>query len=95
MKIFPQAGCALAMFLFCVWLCGCATYLPFSVKVQRNIEYAQTGGQSLRLDIYSPRKPVGKLPVVVWIHGGSWNTRQQGFLPDWIHGGAKPGDCEH
>jgi len=60
---------------------GCATHLPFSVKVRRNLEYAQAGGQSLRLDIYSPRHPAGKLPVVVWIHGGAWNSGSKDFCP--------------
>jgi acetyl esterase/lipase len=81
MKFFTRASFVIAPILFCVLLNGCATHLPFSVKVQRNLEYAQVGGQSLRLDIYSPRHPVGKLPVVVWIHGGSWNSGSKDFCP--------------
>jgi len=81
MKFFTWTNFVIAAVLFCVLLNGCATHLPFSVKVQRNLEYARTGGQSLRLDIYSPRRPVGKLPVVVWIHGGSWNSGSKDFCP--------------
>jgi acetyl esterase/lipase len=81
MKFFIRASFVVAAILFCVLLNGCAPYLPFSVKVQRNLEYAQIGGQSLRLDIYSPRHPVGKLPVVVWIHGGAWNSGSKDFCP--------------
>jgi acetyl esterase/lipase len=62
-------------------LCGCAGRLPFSVKVQRNLEYARAGGQPLKLDIYSPKEPTGRLPVVVWIHGGSWNSGSKDFCP--------------
>ena len=81
MIFFTRTNYVIAAVLFCVLLNGCAPYLPFSVKVQRNLEYAQIGGQSLRLDIYSPRHPVGKLPVVVWIHGGSWNSGSKDFCP--------------
>jgi acetyl esterase/lipase len=67
--------------LLCAGLfCGCAR-LPASVKVERDLEYARAGGQSLKLDIYLPRKPAGKLPVVVWIHGGSWNSGSKDFCP--------------
>jgi len=64
-----------------VLLCGCAPRLPDTVKVERDIEFTQAGGQSLRLDIYSPKKPVGRLPVVVWIHGGAWNSGNKDFCP--------------
>jgi acetyl esterase/lipase len=60
---------------------GCVSRLPNTIKVERDIEYAQAGGQSLRLDIYSPKKPAGKLSVVVWIHGGSWNSGSKDFCP--------------
>jgi acetyl esterase/lipase len=60
---------------------GCVSRLPNTVKVERDIEYAQVGGQSLHLNIYSPKKPAGKLPIVVWIHGGSWNSGDKDFCP--------------
>jgi acetyl esterase/lipase len=60
---------------------GCVSRLPDSVKIERDIEYAHVGGQSLRLDIYLPKKSVGKLSVVVWIHGGSWNSGSKDFCP--------------
>jgi len=55
-----------------VFLAGCIGRLPDSVKHDSNIEYARVGTNSLLLDIYSPKQPVGKLPIVLWIHGGSW-----------------------
>jgi acetyl esterase/lipase len=60
---------------------GCAPRLPHTVKVQRDIEYARVNGHSLRLDIYSPKKSAGKLPVVVWLHGGGWNMGDKNFCP--------------
>jgi acetyl esterase/lipase len=62
-------------------LLGGCTGLPSSVRAQRNLEYGRAGGESLKLDIYSPKKPAGKLPVVVWIHGGSWNSGSKDFCP--------------
>jgi acetyl esterase/lipase len=53
--------------------------LPDAVKIMRDIEYAQVGGQRLRLDVYEPKVPVGKLPEVVWIHGGAWNSGNKDF----------------
>ncbi len=61
--------------------CGCTARLPASVHLQRDLEYAKPGGQPLKLDIYLPKKSVGKLPVVVWIHGGSWNSGDKNFCP--------------
>jgi acetyl esterase/lipase len=72
---------ALLISIFSILMCGCVTRLPHTVKVERDIEYAQAGAQSLRLDIYSPKKTVGKLPVVVWIHGGAWNSGSKDFCP--------------
>ena len=62
-------------------LAGCAGRLPANVQVVRDLEYARIGGQSLKLDIYSPQHPAGKLPVVVWIHGGAWNSGDKNFCP--------------
>ncbi len=71
--------------------CGCSTlrtvvafgfpYVPPSVRVQKNIEYAKVDGRSLRLDIYSPKQVRGKLPVMVSIHGGGWDSFSKYFCP--------------
>jgi acetyl esterase/lipase len=37
-----------------------------------NVEYAQVGGTSLRLDLYLPSGTTMPVPVVLWIHGGGW-----------------------
>lgn len=61
-------------------LCGCQ-HLPSGVKVVRDLEYGRAGDRSLKLDIYSPLKPAGRLPVIVWIHGGSWSFGTKDFCP--------------
>ena len=44
-----------------------------SVKVYRDIEYAEVDGRSLLLDVFVPAKLTGPLPTVVFIHGGGWS----------------------
>jgi len=46
--------------------------LPEGVTVERDIEYVPSGGKSRSLDLYVPEKTEGKLPLIVWIHGGAW-----------------------
>jgi acetyl esterase/lipase len=59
--------------LFCLTLvASCVPRLPETVSLRRDIEYARVAGKSLLLDLYLPKQPAGKLPVVVWIHGGAW-----------------------
>ena len=41
--------------------------------IQRNIPYAQPAQDRQVLDVYSPRA-AKNLPVVLWIHGGGWET---------------------
>ena len=42
------------------------------MKVERDLEYARIGDQSLRLDLYRPQSTNGPLPLIVWVHGGGW-----------------------
>jgi acetyl esterase/lipase len=42
------------------------------VQALRNLPYVANGHQRQRLDILLPEKPTGRLPLVVWIHGGGW-----------------------
>lgn len=48
--------------------------VPEGAKVGRDIEYARPGGTPLRLDLYLPDGATGKLPVIVWVHGGGWQA---------------------
>lgn len=42
-----------------------------NTKVERNIKYSSDSFNSL-LDIYTPKEPKGKLPVILFIHGGGF-----------------------
>jgi acetyl esterase/lipase len=43
-----------------------------AVKVLRNLQYVPGGHERNRLDLYLPENPKGRLPVIVWVHGGAW-----------------------
>src|SRR5262249_49163506 len=42
-------------------------------RVKRDIEYAQAGGESLKLDAFVP-KGKGPFPAVIFVHGGGWSA---------------------
>jgi pectinesterase len=48
-------------------------HLLLKNRVKPDIEYAQAGGESLRLDAFTP---VGKgpFPAVIFVHGGGWSA---------------------
>ena len=66
--------------------------LPEGVKVIKDIEYARHDGISLKLDLYVPASAQGKIPVIVFIHGGGWKngSKNSGKQGAWLvpHGFA-------
>ena len=62
------------------------------VKIIRDIEYAQHQGTSLKLDLYLPEQTKGRVPVIVFIHGGGWKngSKESGKRGAWMvpHGFA-------
>ncbi|NDD65069.1 MAG: alpha/beta hydrolase, partial [Acidobacteria bacterium] len=41
--------------------------------LRSNIPYAEPANERQMLDVYAPEKAAA-LPVVLWIHGGGWQT---------------------
>src|ERR1043165_6846460 len=82
-KILQRLGWVAAMFLISNLLTGCALLkTPVGVKRERNIEYARVGKKSLLLDLYTPKQQSSeKLPVLIYIHGGSWLGGSKFFCP--------------
>jgi acetyl esterase/lipase len=54
-------------------------------KVIKDIEFVVVQGQSLKLDLYLPEKPIGS-ELVVWIHGGGWRkgSKENCFFITWL-----------
>jgi len=50
------------------------------VKKIADIEYARSGADSLRLDLYEPENRSGG-PVLVWLHGGGWENSSKAAIP--------------
>ena len=50
--------------------------VPDTVRVERDVPYADTDNPRQRLDLYLPKQasPDKKLPLVVYIHGGGWHS---------------------
>jgi acetyl esterase/lipase len=46
--------------------------LPEGVKALRDLQYVEGGHERNRLDLYLPERAEGRLPLIVWIHGGAW-----------------------
>lgn len=42
------------------------------VRIDRDLAYFTTGGETLRLDVYAPEAEPEKCPVVLLLHGGGW-----------------------
>lgn len=52
-----------------------------AVKTVRNVEYARPDGRPLRLDLYIPANVKSPRPLVVWIHGGGWQSGSKEDTP--------------
>jgi acetyl esterase/lipase len=44
-----------------------------------DLEYAEAGGQPLKLDLYQPSEP--HAPLLVWLHGGRWEVGSKERMP--------------
>lgn len=49
-------------------------------RIDKDIEYAQVAGESLRLDLYRPESSTNA-PLLVWLHGGAWENGSKEQMP--------------
>lgn len=56
-------------------------WLPAGAKVQRDLVYAKVGNKNLHLDLITPEKSDGPVPLVIWIHGGGWSAGTRQSIP--------------
>ena len=67
--------------------------VPAGVKAAPDLVFSSPNGHDLKLDLFLPETPQGKLPVVVWIFSGGFmnnNQKQQEGAAAWLaqHGYA-------
>jgi acetyl esterase/lipase len=48
--------------------------IPDHMQAMRDIEYSANNGQPQLLDLYFPKEYNGKVPVIIWVHGGGWKN---------------------
>jgi acetyl esterase/lipase len=58
-----------------------STPQPLTVE-SKTLTYASRGGQELLLDLYLPQNVRGRLPVIVFLHGGGWSGGTRTTGPD-------------
>ncbi|HEX2866463.1 MAG TPA: alpha/beta hydrolase fold domain-containing protein [Ignavibacteriales bacterium] len=66
------SGFSIVKVFICLVLYSFSSTLHAQKPDYANLEYAKVKGASLKLDLYLPKKMQGKLPLIVWIHGGGW-----------------------
>ncbi len=52
--------------------------IPESMEAIKDIEYKNIDGLSMQLDIYKDKNLKEKVPLIVFIHGGSWKWGKRG-----------------
>jgi acetyl esterase/lipase len=55
--------------------------VPADVEVYRDLSYLPDGHERHTLDVYVPKNAEGKLPLVVWVHGGGWSMGSKNNPP--------------
>jgi acetyl esterase/lipase len=56
--------------------------IPMEIREIKNIEYKNINGKSLQLDMYVPENGKRPMPLLVFIHGGSWKWgKRSDYLP--------------
>lgn len=48
--------------------------IPENVEIVKDVVYGEVDGIKLYLDIVKPKEITGKLPVIVFVHGGAWKS---------------------
>jgi acetyl esterase/lipase len=62
-------------------LSAAATASAQTAPFEKDIVYVRYGAIEPKLDVYLPETRSGKLPVVMWIHGGGWRQGSKDKTP--------------
>ncbi len=52
-----------------------------AMPTHQDLPYVKGGHERQKLDLYLPTKREGKLPLVVWVHGGGWKGGSKSRCP--------------
>jgi acetyl esterase/lipase len=63
----------------------------YPVTVTRDIAYAPPGDRAHLLDLYVPQGVRGRIPIIVYIHGGGWLGGDKADGPDFVEHYANDG----
>lgn len=61
-----------------------STKIVNGLRQMTNIEFSKAGNDQLLLDVYAPQAQQGKLPLVIWIHGGGWISGSRAWCPRFL-----------
>ncbi|MFM7737764.1 MAG: alpha/beta hydrolase fold domain-containing protein [Planctomycetota bacterium] len=65
--------------------------VPRGVKTHRDLAYVGDGHERQTLDLFLPEKADGPLPLIIWIHGGGWQTGSKEGCPPLRNGYTERG----
>jgi acetyl esterase/lipase len=55
--------------------------LPEGVKAFRDLAYVENGHALQKLDLFVPENAQGPLPLIIWVHGGGWQSGSKEGCP--------------
>jgi acetyl esterase/lipase len=58
-----------------------APALPEGTKALRHIAYVTNGHERQILDLFIPPGATGRLPLIIWVHGGAWKAGSKENCP--------------
>jgi acetyl esterase/lipase len=60
---------------------GFHQWIPAGFHAVRDVPYVVHAGRSRMLDVYLPNRRTAPRPLLVWIHGGAWESGDKSFPP--------------
>ena len=72
---------SVVLFFFATTSALLAQNLPSGTKVLRDVAYVTDGHERQRLDLYLPEDGKKPMPLLIWIHGGGWQSGSKAGCP--------------
>jgi acetyl esterase/lipase len=68
-----------------------APRVPEGAKAHRDMTYVANGHERHKLDLFVPEKADGPLPLIIWVHGGGWQSGSKEGCPPLRNGYTQRG----